>query len=363
MNVADLDTPALLIDLDVVESNIEEMATRCASAHVKLRPHTKTHKMPDIARLQLRGGAQGITCAKVGEAEVMVDAGFDDILIAFPVLGRAKVARLAALRKRARVLVAVDSVVVARGLRELGSSSDPLEVYAEVDTGLARTGAAPGEAAVELVTRLADLEGIVVVGLMSHAGHAYGPETAEELAEVVDRQVGDLVRTRELCSRAGVHVPEVSVGSTPSVRLEIEAPGVTEVRPGTYVFNDTTMIRLGAATERSCAAHVLTTVVSRPTPERFVVDAGSKCLSTDGIGRPGWIRVAGREDLQMSFLNEEHGVGSVSLEGGRNLVVGDQLRLIPSHVCTAVNLFDSAYAVRGDEVVGDLEVAGRGKVR
>ena len=352
MNVFDLDTPALMIDLDRVEHNISEMAQTTKVAGVRLRPHTKTHKMPEIAKLQVDAGASGITCAKVGEAEVMVAAGFDDILIAYPIYGAAKLARLQKLREKARIIVSLDSVEVAQGLGRLGvTSGHPLEIYVEVDTGHHRIGRAPGMPTVNLVTQLAEIDGITIIGLLTHAGHAYGADTLAERDVVVDREIDDLT------------FDEISVGSTPSARSESLRHGVTEVRPGTYVFNDTTMIRLGVATEATCAAHILATVVSRPTPERFVIDAGTKCFTSDGVGRPGWIQVADREDLTMQFTTEEHGVGTIDLDRGGTLAIGDKLELIPNHICLVINLFDSAYATRNGKVVEELAVAGRGKVR
>jgi D-serine deaminase-like pyridoxal phosphate-dependent protein len=364
MNVFDLDTPALVIDLDRVEANITEMAQRSRAAGVRLRPHTKTHKMPEIARMQIDAGASGITCAKVGEAEVMVAAGFDDILIAYPVYGLTKLARLAALRKQARILISLDSTEVAEGLGGLGvASGDPVEVYVEVDTGHHRMGRPAGAPTVELVTSLAKIRGINIVGLLTHAGHAYGATSLADRDLVVDQEIADLLATQQLCADAGVEVREISVGSTPSGRSEMSRHGVTEVRPGTYVFNDTSMINLGVATQETCAAHILATVVSRPTAQRFVIDAGTKCFTSDGVGRSGWIQAVGRNDLTMEFITEEHGVGSIDLDQGGTLSIGDKLELIPSHVCPVINLFDSAYGVRRGEVTQELVVAGRGKVR
>jgi len=363
MEATELDTPALVIDLDRVERNIDEMAQRSRDAGVRLRPHTKTHKMPEIAAMQMAAGAAGITVAKLGEAEVMVDAGFDDVLVAYPILGSEKISRLRSLRERARVIVSLDSVEVATGLGALGvEMKSPVEIYVEVDTGLARMGRPPGLPTFELVERLASIEGITIAGLMTHAGHAYRV-VGTERETVVDNEVNDLVMTRELCAAAGITIAQISVGATPSARSEMSRSGVTEVRPGTYVFNDTTMMSLDVATEESCAAYVIATVVSRPTAERFVVDAGSKSLTSDGVGRPGWIRIAGRSDLTMAFLSEEHGVGTIDRSMGRTLDIGDKLELIPSHICPVVNLFDEVYTLRDGQVIGTFKVAGRGRSR
>jgi D-serine deaminase-like pyridoxal phosphate-dependent protein len=364
MNTYDLDTPALVIDLDRVETNINEMAQRSKDTGVRLRPHTKTHKIPEIARLQVDAGAAGITVAKVGEAEVMVAAGFDDVLIAYPIYGDAKLARLQALRDRARILVSLDSLEVAEGLGRLGvSSGQPIEIYVEVDTGHHRLGRAPGTPTVDLIKQLADINGITIIGLMTHAGHAYGAVSLSDRDVVVDKEIADLVMTKEMSAEAGVVFSEISVGSTPSARSELRHQGVTEVRPGTYVFNDTAMISLGVATVDTCAARILATVVGRPSDDRFVIDAGTKCFTSDGVGRPGWIQAVGRDDLTMSFTTEEHGIGTIDLSLGGRLDIGDKLEFIPSHICPVVNLFDSVYAARDGIVVDEFRVAGRGKVR
>jgi D-serine deaminase-like pyridoxal phosphate-dependent protein len=361
-SLAELETPALLIDLDALEANLAEMAAVAARAGVGLRPHTKTHKSPEIARMQVEAGAAGITCAKLGEAEVMADAGLDDLLIAYPLVGEPKLRRLRDLLARSRVRVSLDSVEVADGLgrvgRELGRD---VEVLVEVDTGLHRLGRPPGPPTADLVAQVARVPGVEVVGLLTHAGHAYRARTPGELRRLAEREVLDLVETAALCRRVGVELRELSVGSTPTARIGAFVDGVTEIRPGTYALNDATMLRLGVATEATVAARVLVTVVARPTDERFVVDGGSKCFTTDNMGTvPDWLVVAGRPDLHLDFLSEEHGVGHRS---GGELRIGERLQVLPSHVCACVNLFDVAYGVRGDRVERELPIAGRGKVR
>lgn len=338
-----IDTPALVIDLDVVEANIAEMAE--ATRQVNLRPHIKTHKMPELAKLQLAAGAVGITCAKLGEAEIMADAGCDDILLAYPLYGQAKIDRLRALREKASVRVSLDSVEVAEQVAGAG----PIEVLVEVDTGLHRLGRPPGEPTAELVREISRVPGVTVVGLLTHAGHSYSSTTEAELHAYAEREVTDLVTTAELCG--GLEI--ISVGSTPTARHGSTVPGATEVRPGTYIFNDGNMIRLGVATERDTAARVHATVIARPAPDRFVLDAGSKALTSDGLPL-----IAGRPDLRMKFLSEEHGVGH-----GTGLEIGERVELIPAHVCPVINLYDRAYGVRGGEIDHELVVAARGRVR
>jgi D-serine deaminase-like pyridoxal phosphate-dependent protein len=361
----ELDTPALVIDLDVVRANVAEMAKVAAAHGVGLRPHIKTHKIPELARIQLEAGATGITCAKLGEAEVMADAGIDDILIAYPIWGEPKLRRLATLRERARVRVSLDSPEVAVGLSRLGRQTGaPVEVLVEVDTGMHRLGRPPGRPTADLVAEIAAIPGVEVVGLLTLAGHAYHSRSPEELAETARREGADLVATAELCAREGIEIREISVGSTPTARHVAGVAGVTEIRPGTYIFNDTAMMRLGVATEETTGARVLTTVVGRPSPERVVLDAGTKCLTSDGTGTPGWIRAVGLPYLHMEFLNEEHGVAHLGPGHARDgeLPVGTRMQLIPGHACPVVNLFDVAHGVEGGRVVTELRVAARGAV-
>jgi D-serine deaminase-like pyridoxal phosphate-dependent protein len=361
----ELDTPSLLFDLDVVERNVREMAGVAAEAGVGLRPHTKTHKSPELAAMQRDAGSPGITVAKLGEAEVMVDAGLDDVLIAYPIWGELKLDRLRALLERASVRVSLDSVEVAEGIGRVGSElGRDVPVLVEVDTGLHRLGRPPGEPTVDLVARVAGIHGVKVVGLLTHAGHAYRSTTADELRVAAEREALDLVETADGCARVGIELREISVGSTPTARTAAGVPGVTEIRPGTYIFNDVQQMRLGVATEDDCAARVLVTVVARPSAERFVVDGGSKAFSSDGGDGPrfpGRGVVVGRPDLRLDFFSEEHGVGHV--EGDEDVAIGDRLEVIPLHVCSCVNLFDAATGVRGGRVDHEIPIAARGRSR
>jgi len=298
----------------------------------------------------------------VTEAEVMADAGLDDLLVAYPLVGEHKLRRLRDLLQRARVRVSLDSVEVAEGLGRVGAElGRDVEVLVEVDSGLHRLGRPPGPPTVELAGRIARVPGVELVGLLTHAGHSYRARTVDQLRHTAEREVLDLVETADLCRRDGIEVRELSVGSTPTARLGAFVGGVTELRPGTYALNDATMVRLGVATEAAVAVRVLATVVARPTADRFVVDAGSKALTTDNMGTvPDWVLVAGRPGLHLDFLSEEHGVGHRT--GADDPRIGDRLQLLPSHACACVNLFDLAYGVRGDRVERELPIAGRGKV-
>jgi D-serine deaminase-like pyridoxal phosphate-dependent protein len=360
----ELDTPSLLFDLDALEHNLREMAAVADAAGVALRPHTKTHKAPEVARMQIEAGAAGITVAKVGEAEVMGDAGLDDMLLAYPILGDAKLARLERVMERARMRVALDSVEAADAIGRLGvRRRAPVEVLVEVDTGQHRLGRPPGEPTAELAIEIARVAGVDVVGLITHGGHAYASTSRRSLRDAARREGADVVRTAELCERLGLSIREVSVGSTPTAREVAGVAGVTEIRPGTYALNDLRMIRLGVAEESTCAASVLATTVSRPSAKRFVVDAGSKSLTSDGGDAPaprGWGLVRGRPGLRLDFLTEEHGVGTASAVGP---AIGDRVEIIPVHACGCVNMFDVAYGVRSGVVERRFDIAARGMVQ
>lgn len=361
----ELDTPCLVIDLDVMERNIAEMAAVAEACGVRLRPHTKSHKSPEIAEMQVAAGSSGITCAKLGEAFVMADAGIDDILVAYPIVGETKLRRLRELVERAHVRTSLDSAEVARGVGRIGTElGRAMPILVEVDTGLHRMGRPPGAPSAELVAEISRVRGVEVIGLLAHAGHAYDARTPSDLDACAKREVADLLETAELCRRAGLEIREISVGATPTARAEASLGGVTELRPGTYVFNDVQMMRAGVATEDTCAARVLATVVARPTGDRFVVDAGSKSLTSDGASDgpfPGRGVVRGRPGLFLDFLTEEHGVGHV--ENGATVDIGDRLEIIPLHICPCVNMFDSASGVRRGAVEREIAIAGRGRMR
>lgn len=362
-STSELDTPTLVFDLDVVERNIAEMAEVARTNGVRLRPHTKTHKSPLIAGLQIAAGARGITVAKLGEAEVMAEAGIDDILIAYPLVGETKLRRLRALIERASITVSLDAVEVAEGIGALGTEMGrAIPVLVEVDTGHHRMGRAPGEASVALAKDIARVPGVEVIGLLTHAGHAYQATDPADLRQIAEREALDLIETAERSSHEGLELREVSIGSTPTVRIGAQIAGVTEIRPGTYVFNDGQQMRLGVSPVASCAAHIATTVVARPTAERFVIDAGSKAFSSDGGSGPpfpGRGVIVGRPDLVIDFTTEEHGVGH--LVGDAALSIGERLDVIPLHVCSAVNLFDVAYGAREGVVERIIPIAARGR--
>lgn len=353
----DLETPSVVIDLDQVGRNIQEMSAAADAHGVRLRPHIKSHKVPELMRLQLAGGAVGATCATLREVEVMIDAGCPSVTLAFPLLSADKVARLVALRERAEIRVTLDSVEAATALGR-AAGSQPFDVLLEVDTGQGRLGRPAGAPSVELGLAIAAVPGVRLIGVSSHAGHAYAATSADELGRIAAAEADALVRTAAELRRGGADVREISVGSTPSARAGFGL-GITESRPGTYLMNDATMVRLGVATHETCAAFVLATVISRPAPDRVVIDAGTKALSSDGLGRDDWVHVLHRPDLHAAFLSEEHGVFRAD-DPTTAPAIGDRVLVIPNHVCTMMNLADEVQLVRAGSPPERVPVAARG---
>jgi len=236
-------------------------------------------------------------------------------------------------------------------------------VLVEVDTGHHRIGLPPGAASVALAIAIARVPGIEVIGLLTHAGHAYQAADPAELQRIAEREALDLIETVEGCREEGLELREVSIGSTPTARIGARVDGVTEIRPGTYIFNDVQQMRLGITPESACGAHILATVVARPTSERFLIDAGSKSFSSDGGNGPpfpGRGVVEGRPDLVIDFMTEEHGVGHLTGDPA-SLAIGERLEVIPLHVCSAVNLFDIAYGARDGLMERTIPIAARGR--
>ena len=358
-----LDTPVLVVDEARLHRNIAEMAALAASYGVALRPHGKTHKTPQIARLQIAARAVGVTCAKLGEAEVFAcEGGVQDILVAYPIVGATKMRRLLDLMERAHVTVALDSRDVAEGLsRAVVLSGRTLDVYVEVDTGQHRAGALAGDEAVMLALDVARMPGLRPVGVMTHEGHA-GASAPEEIAAVATAAGEALVATAERIRAAGVELPHVSVGSTPSSWYTPAVPGVTEMRPGTYVFNDNNAFRHGRIGPDRCAARIAATIVSRPA-DRAVIDAGSKALALDpSPSHPGHGYIVGHPTATIARVSEEHGVVRLPPDEP-GFAIGDRIEIIPNHICPAVNLYDEMLIARDGRIIDRGPVAARGKVR
>jgi D-serine deaminase-like pyridoxal phosphate-dependent protein len=310
---------------------------------------------------QLEYGASGITVAKLGEAEVMADHGIDDILIAFPIVGRNKLRRFADLLDRAKLTVGLDDLFVAKGINDVGEARGRrIPIYVDVDTGLHRMGR-DAVASVEPILEIARLPYLEVRGLMSHTGHAYAKATVEEIRAVAVEDAELLNETRTLLGKRGLDVPEISVGASATARFIADIPHATEMRPGMYAFNDRFVMAAGGAEVEDCAVAVYATVVARPTRDRIVIDAGSKTLAADPFRHGGYGHVVGHPNLTVRALSEEH--GTIEVAGESDVRVGDVLRIIPNHICPAVNLADELFAFRGGELETVIPVLGRGKNR
>jgi D-serine deaminase-like pyridoxal phosphate-dependent protein len=334
------DTPALIVDLDRLDENIAEMAAVAKAAGVALRPHFKTHKSVAIAKRQMAAGAVGMTVAKLDEAEVLIHAGIRDILVAYETVGRQKLERAFELRQLARLTLSVDGLDGSRAISGLTASGEPpVPIMIEIDSGLGRCGVRPEDAAA-LATAVHGMLGLSVIGVFTHAGHAYG---AADRAAVESIAVAEAAAAREAAERiraAGIPARTVSVGSTPTAARAAREPGVTEIRPGTYAFYDAVQVALGTTAADRPALTVAATVISRPAPDRAVIDAGSKTLGLDR-GAQGVNVVTGFGHLKgvagsIDRLSEEHGILSVPSDS--TLAVGDVVRIVPNHACVVGNL-------------------------
>jgi D-serine deaminase-like pyridoxal phosphate-dependent protein len=346
------DTPYASVDLDAVERNVERMQRYCDAHGLAFRPHVKTHRLPAIAHRQVRAGAVGITCQKVGEAAVMVEAGIEDVLLTYPVLGEAKLERLCGLAEVARISIAADSAEAATGLsRAFASRGLELDFLVECDTGLRRTGVQAPEQALELARLLGGLPGLRFAGLMTYPA---GPATEPFFAAA-----------RELIEDAGMEVGTLSAGGTADAFHTHDLASVTELRAGTYVFGDRGCIANGSVALEDCALRVHATVVSRPTPTRAILDAGSKVLTTDSVEAPGergYGLLVERPGALVDELFEEHARVELSPEEP-TLQVGEIVSIVPNHACGTTYMQPKVFVHRAGVPVGWWSVRGRGAVR
>jgi D-serine deaminase-like pyridoxal phosphate-dependent protein len=345
-------TPAAVIDMDRVERNIARIQAACDAAGVANRPHIKTHKSPMLARMQIAAGARGITCQKIGEAEVMANAGIDDILISYNLIGEEKMARLGALQTKANMTVAADNSTVISGLPQAAAASGlPLSVVVECDTGRKRAGVETPAEAVALAREIASSKGLVFAGFM-----LYPTETGWADAQKFYDEALAGVRAH------GLNAAMVSTGGTPNLKNVGKLKGATEHRPGTYIYNDRMQVAAGVASWDDCALNIYSTVVSRAGPDRGILDAGSKTLTSDTGGLDGHGLILEHPEVKIARFAEEHGFLDLTRSNTRPSV-GDVVRIVPNHVCVVVNMMDEVVMVRGEEIVGTLAVAARGKLR
>lgn len=354
-------TPRLVLDEARLERNIARMAERAATLGLRLRPHLKTHKCVEIMQRQLRAGAAGISVATVAEAEVFVDAGADDVLIAYPPAGGWRVERMAALGARARVIVACDRPehveALAAGAAAAGTT---IEFYWEVDCGVGRLGTPPGAPTAEVLAPLLDRPSARLAGLMAFSGQAYRAETPEDLAAAAAAE-GVALRESAAALRArGIDPGVLSGGSTPAIWQDAGKRGLDEYRPGNYVFYDATQVALGVARPEECALTVEATVVSVPAPDRVILDCGSKALPVERMTAllDGFGTVVGMPGLRLDALYEEHAICRAT--GPVDLAVGDVVAVVPGHACTCANLHGEYVVRRADGTETRWSAGARG---
>ncbi|MBL8209411.1 MAG: alanine racemase [Bryobacterales bacterium] len=364
MRISELDTPAIVIDLDIMERNLQRVAAYAREHGLELKPHTKTHKIPQLARRQMDLGAAGVTVAKTGEAEVMLEASPKELFVAYPVIGRKKLLRLVEVARKTKITVAIDSLFAARQLSDAAREHQvEIGILVEADVGLNRMGVTPGEPLLDLGRQVARLPWVQLRGITFYPGHV------KSSGEESEQQLNDLSSlVQEMTSdwkKAGLPLEIVSGGSTPALFSSHRIKGLTEIRPGTYIFNDRNTWNMGACDVSDCAASIVTTVVSTARPRQMIIDGGSKTFSSD--------RLAGSSEVHFGYIvdapsatftkmNEEHGF--IDLRNvKKEFSVGDRVRIIPNHICVAMNLHEQVYGVRGDEVVETWKVAARGKLQ
>jgi D-serine deaminase-like pyridoxal phosphate-dependent protein len=358
----DLETPAPLVDLDCLASNLDRMAAYAALHGLALRPHVKTHKAPRIAAEQLRLGAVGLTCATTRELEVMSDVT-SDLLLAYPPVGAARLTRVTSLAPDVRLTVAVDSAAV---VEQLGAATRrafrQVGVYVEVDLGMHRVGVQTADDAVALARQVRKHPALRYAGLAFYPGHIR--ERVDEQGGKLERLAADLGAVIAALDQAGLAPPAVSGGSTPAAWRMHEIPGLTEVRPGTYVYNDRTTAEVGACEWDECALTVLATVVSTAVPGQAVIDAGTKALGREplrGVDGEGFGALLDRPDVRVARMSEEHGILDLRDSEWRP-EVGEQVRVVPNHACIVVHLNDVMFGVRDTVVETTWPVAARGRV-
>ncbi|WP_174804114.1 alanine racemase [Martelella limonii] len=336
MTYEDIETPAPLVDLAIVDANLKRMQDYCDRHGIALRPHIKTHKSVAMAKRQLALGARGITCQTLGEAEIMADAGFDDILISYPLIGKVK--RLAALAARIRLTVAIDSLAALEAAAEAATlAGSDIAVLVEFDTGAKRTGVVSVEEALALAGKVTGTGNLVFAGLMTYPAN--------------ENTVTFVNAARAAFEQAGIAIPLVSGGGTPDAFLVHTLGVIDELRVGTYIYNDRMMMGASHARLEDCAFDVVVTVVSRPEPDRAVIDAGSKSLTSDpsGKGGPGHGLIREYPDAVIDRLSEEHGMVDLS-KCDRKPEIGERLRVVPNHVCPVTNLHDQVLVLENGTI-------------
>ncbi len=363
--IDNVDTPALLLDIDQMEKNILNIVEFAKQYNVDYRPHIKTHKSINIAKKQIEFGAIGVTVATVGEAEVMGNGGIEDILVAFPIATPLKLERIEKLMNKSKITIAVDSITQASLLNDyFATKKIKLNIWIKVNSGLNRCGVEPNEIG-ELVKHIKELEHLTINGIFTHAGHSYAATSEAEIDRISEKEASVVLESVEICESLGINIPHRSIGSTPTFKKAGKIKGITEIRPGNAVFFDMIQVGLGVASIEECALTVISTVGSKHKG-RMIIDAGSKTLNLDK-GAHGNESVVGHgyikeyPELVIDRLSEEHGI--ITTEKDNDIKITEKITIIPNHACTVVNLFDYYLIHRKGEIIDKWKVDARGKVK
>lgn len=368
MKYTELDTPSLIINKEIIMENIRNMQTFADKNEVILRPHTKTHKMPYLAKIQMELGAKGITVAKTGEAEVMAKSGISDIFIANQIVGDSKLKRIKDLGKTIDISFGIDSIEHVEKIEEVFEGNDKkAQVLIEIEVGENRSGIIEEEDFIRLVEYVKTCNNVHLKGIFSHDGNSYAAENMEQLEKIFITSQKRTLRFAELADKLGCKLEVISIGSTPSLMHEFEIlEGITEIRPGTYILMDASQGNSIGSYDK-CAATVLTTVISRPTEERVITDVGAKGITaqtrsqgmcaTKGLGY-----IKGYDELYIDDVYDEHAI-IYNKKFRDEIRIGDKIEIIPNHICPVCNLYDIAYLVSNGEVVDEIEIACRGKLK
>ena len=357
--IDDLDTPSLIVDMDIFERNLHRMANFTRECGVNLRPHVKTHKVPEIAKIQMEAGAKGVCLQKLSEAEVFATHGISDIFITNEVVGKQKYPRLARLADQIDLRLAIDNyenaVEISKACSDVGTE---LKVFVDVDCGMHRCGVLPIEAG-ELADKISRLKNLVFYGIMSYDGHTGSGKTKQDRENLAKEAMDQVAIAQKEVRKFGHEIKVTSVGSSVSTYSDAKRPEINEVQPGMYLFNAINLVEEEVATLDDCALTVLSTIMSKPTDDRAIMDAGSKAFHFDHCAYP-WL--VGLEGAEIYGFSEEH--ANVRLNGAsRSLKVGDRVQAIPQHCCTCINQHDEMVALRKGKVENVWKIAARGMMK
>lgn len=360
-----MDTPAVIINKNKMIKNIKEMANIAKENGVELRPHIKTHKIPMIAKEQLKTGASGITVAKVSEAEIMADNNIKNIFIAYPIVSQKKIEKLGKLNERIKLIIGVDSLAGAQALNEQAKINDQtFELRIEIDTGLKRTGVKNTQDVITLAKEILTLNNLNLTGIYTYKGAALKGEPTLNLEQAGIEEGELLVSVANELRKEGFNIKDVSAGSTPTAKYVSKVKGITEIRPGTYVFNDRMQAEYGICDYEDCAAKVVTSIVSIPDKEYLVIDGGSKSFATDVVPNTpplnlkGYGLIIDSEAFILERLTEEHGM--IKTSKNHTFKIGEHLNIIPNHICSTVNLYNHVYILENNNTVKKIPVEARG---